>query len=98
MPQDDSPPPLRVDSFAHVPCLKEPLYVTPSLLERVRLDQLSVIVLLVLWYTEMICILAAQTWVVPQFIGALSQEGETQPVPLRNDTQRVKPDCLLVCK
>ena len=56
-----------------------PLCLIPPLLERVRQEQLSVILIAldchsVLWKAEMTQMLAAQPWPIPQVWGALSQE------------------------
>lgn len=56
-----------------------PLCLIPPLLERVRLEQLLVILVvfnccLVLWYTKISQMLADQPWMIPQICEALSQE------------------------
>lgn len=74
-----------MDAFAHMHWSKEPLFaflplhLIPPLLQRVRKEQLSFIMVAperhsAMWYDEMTCMFAAQQWTVPQFRRALSQE------------------------
>lgn len=56
-----------------------PLCLIPPLLERVSLEQLSVILIvfnhcLELWHTKITQMLADQPWTIPQICEALSQE------------------------
>ena len=78
-------PPLGVDAFAHEPWPKKllyafpPLRLIPPLLERVRREQLSIILVAPLhrlapWYAGITQMMVRQPWAIPQVWGALSQE------------------------
>lgn len=87
-PQDDPTSP-GVDAFPYAPWPKKllyaflPLHLIPPLLERVRLEQFSLILVApdchsAPWYIEMTCMLADQRRMVPQFwaIGSLPTLGQ----------------------
>jgi len=78
-------PPLGVDAFTHEPWPRKLLYAFPPLrlilplLERVRWEHLSVILVApgwrsAPWYAEVTQMMVGEPWAVPQVWGALSQE------------------------
>ena len=78
-------PPLGVDAFAHEPWPRKLLYAFPPLhlilplLERLRREHLSVILVspdrrMAPWFAEVTQMMVGQPWTAPQVWGALSQE------------------------